>query len=91
MPQGAEFTKGFRHAGVDGVLEDALSRPSITRNSPWEYAQTEFYLARALWEANRDRDFAKELARNARDVFAAHVPVTETDLAKVEAWLAERR
>jgi tetratricopeptide (TPR) repeat protein len=56
--------------------------------SPLLLAESRFGLARALWEANRERPRALSLARSARAGYAdGH---HGDDLAKVDAWLAAR-
>jgi tetratricopeptide (TPR) repeat protein len=49
-----------------------------------------FALARALWESRADRARARALAAEARDYLAAAGASWKSDLAEIEAWIAER-
>jgi len=48
-------------------------------------AQIQFGLARALWDAKRDRARARELAHAARD------HLVDNDKRELEAWLAKHK
>jgi len=54
-------------------------------------AGTRFALARALWDANRDRARARALAREARQADADVGAAGQADLAEVDAWLTKHR
>jgi len=71
-------------------LETALSMREANPGNPKELAETRFALARALWEARRDRKRALGLAAQALEGFTAagQLAATERDLA--DAWLAKR-
>jgi hypothetical protein len=65
-----------------------LRQDDKKQNSPPLVAETQFGLARALWDANRDRPRALSLARSARAGYGdGH---HGDDLAKVNAWLVGR-
>jgi eukaryotic-like serine/threonine-protein kinase len=65
-----------------------LRQDDKKQNSPPLVAETQFGLARALWDAKRDRARALMLARSARAGYADGHHVE--DLARVDAWLAAR-
>jgi len=73
------------------LLERALAIRTKTKADATELAECEFGLAAALWDARRDRDRAKRLARSARDHYVAAGQSAAKQLAKVEAWLRARR
>ena len=52
--------------------------------------QLRFLLARALWDARADRPRARALAGRAAEEYAA-IAGSDAELAKIRAWLAERR
>jgi eukaryotic-like serine/threonine-protein kinase len=65
-----------------------LRQDDKKQNNPLLVAQTQFGLARALWDANRDRPRALSLARSAR---AGYGDGHHGDaLAKVNSWLVAR-
>jgi tetratricopeptide (TPR) repeat protein len=69
------------------VLERALAiRNQGSR--PVELAEVQLALGRTLWDRGR-RDRALELARAARNAFAAS-PASQKKLAETEAWLRAR-
>jgi tetratricopeptide (TPR) repeat protein len=76
-------------------LERALSIRTTREGGPAELACTRFALALALWTApaaqGRDRLRARTLAEQARDGYAAAGYARKSELAEVEAWLAEHR
>jgi serine/threonine-protein kinase len=71
-------------------LERALRIREANPGDPAELADTCFTLARALWEAARDRARAVALATRARDAYAKAGGLRMGELAAVEAWLAGR-
>jgi hypothetical protein len=70
-------------------LERALRLRTARATDPKELADTQLALASALWDADRDRVRARQLARAARDIFA-RFPHTSGRAAEVDAWLASR-
>ena len=66
-------------------LERALKIREDHENDPARRAETRFALARALWEAGRDRGRARMLAEGARDSYAK--AVVKPKLVEVESWL----
>ena len=68
-------------------LERAFKIRSGADIDPAEQAQTYFALARALWEANRERPRARQLAQEARADYARSTPAH--DLTAVDAWLRD--
>ncbi len=76
-----------RPAAAIPPLERALALRTATPGDPTERGETEFMLARALWDANRDRDRARALAGRARVVFAAAGDGRKRELAAIDAWL----
>jgi tetratricopeptide (TPR) repeat protein len=83
---------GMGHALLDlGRADDAIDpleqALAIRReSSPESRAETAFALARALWESGRDRARARQLAKEARDLFPES---KEIDRRKVEEKLTE--
>jgi eukaryotic-like serine/threonine-protein kinase len=79
-----------------GEVDDAIAtlraaRPFLEATGDRsELARQAFYLARALWDAGRDRREALALAADAKAGFAADGAVSADDLAKVDAWIGER-
>ena len=62
-----------------------------TAGSPsTDLATARFVLARALWDAAQDRERAHELALESREAYREAGEGRASDLARVEAWLAER-
>ena len=55
--------------------------PDLSKRS-----ETQFALARALWESNRDRPRARTLAEQAKAGYSK-APSTKAKLAEVEGWL----
>ncbi len=66
-------------------LERAFKIREEHENDPARRAETRFALARALWEAGRDRGRARLLAEEARDSYAK--AVAKPKLVEVESWL----
>jgi len=66
-------------------LERAFKIREDHETDPGRRAETRFALARALWEAGRDRPRARLLAEEARDGYAR--AVEKPRLAEVESWL----
>jgi eukaryotic-like serine/threonine-protein kinase len=66
-------------------LERAFKIREEHENDPARRAETRFALARALWEAGRDRGRARVLAEAARDSYAK--AVVKPKLVEVESWL----
>jgi len=58
---------------------------------PLDLARARFKLARASWADRVQRERARQLAEQAREVYAEHGEHTKGELAEVEAWLAEHR
>ena len=84
-----KLVQGDADAAV-GWFERALRlrQDDKKQNSPLLVAETQFGLARALWDANRDRQRALSLARSARAGYGdGH---HGDNLAKVNAWLVAR-
>jgi tetratricopeptide (TPR) repeat protein len=59
-------------------------RPAYPR---WS-AEARFLLARALWDARRDRTRAVLLARQAREIYGKIPPSARTELSRLDLWLA---
>jgi tetratricopeptide (TPR) repeat protein len=78
-----ELDKAIEH------LERALRIREQTGAGVWSMAETRFALAEALWDAGRNRKRAIELARKARDGYAAEGEKAAKDLSIVEGWLEE--
>jgi tetratricopeptide (TPR) repeat protein len=76
-----------RPADAIPPLERALALRVATPGDPVDRAETEFMLARALWDAGRDRDRALALAGRARAAYAAAGEGARADLAAIDAWL----
>lgn len=60
----------------------------LADGDPTNLATCRFWLARALWDANRDRRRARALAAEGRTAFAGAGETSRTDLERVDAWLA---
>jgi tetratricopeptide (TPR) repeat protein len=58
---------------------------------PEDVAEAQDWLARALWQAGKDRRRAVELAEAARAGYAAGGPRSRRRLVELEAWLGPRR
>jgi tetratricopeptide (TPR) repeat protein len=69
-------------------LERAYKIREAHEIDPSRRAETRFALARALWEANRDRVRARALAEQAKEGYAKSV--VKPKLAEVESWLRTR-
>jgi eukaryotic-like serine/threonine-protein kinase len=66
-------------------LERAFKIREAQETDPSRRAETRFALARALWEAGRDRGRARALAQDARESYAK--AEVKTKLAEVDTWL----
>ncbi len=66
-------------------LERAFKIREAQETDPSRRAETRFALARALWEAGRDRGRARVLAEEAREGYAK--AVVKAKLAEVDTWL----
>src|SRR5262249_18466539 len=73
-----------RPADAIAPLEEALAGEATAE----EHAGARFALARALWDARRDRGRARALATEAEAAYAG--PRLEAKRAAVRAWLASR-
>ena len=69
-------------------LERALRLREAGEQDPFLVAETRFALARALWDAERDRTRALILAKKARAAYE-RAP-DEKDAAEIGTWLATR-
>ena len=67
------------------ALERALKIRQSQESDPAKRSETQFALARALWESNRDRARARNLAEEAKAGYAK--PITKAKLAEVEGWI----
>jgi serine/threonine protein kinase len=66
-------------------LERAFKIREAQETDPSRRAETRFALARALWEAGRDRGRARVLADEAREGYAK--AVAKSKLSEVDSWL----
>jgi serine/threonine protein kinase len=69
-------------------LERAFKIREVHETDPAQRAETSFALARALWEANRDRARARGLAEQARQGFAKGD--VRAKVVEVEGWMHAR-
>jgi tetratricopeptide (TPR) repeat protein len=69
-------------------LERAIALRQKAAMEPGELAEARFSLARALWDAARDRARARALARQARDGYLEKAQYAEAE--QIAAWLASR-
>ncbi|HEY5921347.1 MAG TPA: serine/threonine-protein kinase [Kofleriaceae bacterium] len=69
--------------------ERAVAILGAHAGDPTHIAEARFALARALWDAARDRGKARKLAREARTAFAAAGAGGAAKLAEIDAWLAK--
>ncbi len=77
------------HASVALPLaRRALALRERGQIEPGRIADTEFVVARALWDSGEDREGARELARRARTALADAGGAWAPTLAQVDAWLA---
>jgi tetratricopeptide (TPR) repeat protein len=72
-------------------LQRALAIREHTQAEPLLVAETKLVLARALWDANRDRKRAVELATAARDAFEKGGDASKDELHDATAWLEHHR
>jgi tetratricopeptide (TPR) repeat protein len=73
-------------------LERAMSLREHSHGNPLNVGETQFTLARALWELGPDpkrRARARTLAGQARTAYAAAAPEANKDLATIDGWLKE--
>jgi tetratricopeptide (TPR) repeat protein/tRNA A-37 threonylcarbamoyl transferase component Bud32 len=77
-------------AGAVAHLERALAIRSANELDPNMIAETQFLLARALWDAKGDRKRARELAESARTTWAKDA-AWSSNVELVDEWLAKRR
>jgi hypothetical protein len=70
------------------LLERALSLIEEHRGTPALHAEARFQLARALWDAGKERDRAKTLSAEAEEGFVALG--LERDAARARAWRKSR-
>ncbi len=71
-------------------LERALALRTGEAIDPFDLGDTKLALARALWDSNRDRPRAVELARGARQAYIDAGPERSEAKDFVEAWLKQR-
>jgi len=69
-------------------LERAFAIRTSQEKEPSRRAETTFALARALWEANRDRGRARSLAERAKETYAAIA--AQAKVSEVDRWIASR-
>ena len=84
----AELALGHPGRAIE-PLERALAA-LVPSDAPSDRGATRFLLARALWEARRDRAQARSLAAAARDDYARSGTGFAAQLAEVDRWLAGR-
>jgi tetratricopeptide (TPR) repeat protein len=72
-------------------LEHALKLRTGAGAEPLLGAETRFALARALWNAKRDRKRAKGLAQDARTAYVAGGEHERKHVDEVDAWLAHAK
>jgi eukaryotic-like serine/threonine-protein kinase len=77
-------------ADAVSVAERAVGVLATAEVPPTRLAPVRFMLARALWDAQRDRSRAVALAEQARDAWRNAGSGAQEDLAEVEAWLQAR-
>lgn len=68
---------------------DAIFTKAFGSDHP-DVASARFFLARAMWDAGRDRSRSLELAIAVRDIYRTAGEPAAADLADVERWLAAR-
>ncbi|HJZ87055.1 MAG TPA: tetratricopeptide repeat protein [Polyangia bacterium] len=69
------------------VLERALAQREKLEGDPSDLPDLRFHLAKALWQAQKDRVRAHKLARAAVDEYARVAPQAKRERAEVESWL----
>ncbi len=72
------------------VLERALALRTTKGAEAYDLAETKFELARVLWNGDRDRPRATELAKEARAAWVKPGKDGQKGLLAVNAWLRER-
>jgi tetratricopeptide (TPR) repeat protein len=72
-------------------LEQALALRRGEPGDPAENADTQFALARALWQSGNDRARARELATGAQAEYEHAATKSKGELAEVGQWLATHR
>jgi tetratricopeptide (TPR) repeat protein len=70
-------------------LERAFKIREAKETEPGRRGETRFALARALWDSERDRPRAQNLAEGAREAYSQ--AGDKAKLADIDAWLAPRR
>jgi len=70
-------------------LERAWKIREAKETEPARRGETRFALARALWDSERDRRRAGDLAKGARDAYAQ--AGDKTKVSDVDGWLTQRR
>jgi tetratricopeptide (TPR) repeat protein/predicted Ser/Thr protein kinase len=73
------------------LLEESKKLGEAAELSATDMADTDFALARALRATGGDRDRAMALARNSREASVAAGPFKASQVAEIDAWLAEGR
>jgi tetratricopeptide (TPR) repeat protein/tRNA A-37 threonylcarbamoyl transferase component Bud32 len=82
----AHVERGHPEDGI-APLEEAINILAASPRDPLYLAQARFELARALWLSDRDRDRARALARDARQIYSEQ-PGGDRFRLEVEAWIA---
>jgi hypothetical protein len=72
------------------LLERAVTIYETKEADRGDKGTTRFALAQALWLTGGDRDRALDLARRAREDYAARGPLRAKELVRVEGWLGAR-
>ncbi len=86
----ARLNLGQPAAAIPSLEEAVTVLAKVEANRSFQ-AIAEFVLAEALWNAGRDRDRARELAREARDIFASAQDQDSRNKAdEVKRWLESR-
>ncbi|HEU0034800.1 MAG TPA: tetratricopeptide repeat protein [Kofleriaceae bacterium] len=81
-----------RPADAIAPLERALALYEEAKITPNFLANVQWPLARALWDAGRDRKRARDLAEAARKTSAASsMPIHQERAKTIERWLADHR
>jgi eukaryotic-like serine/threonine-protein kinase len=80
-----------RPADAIPLLERALTLTQSLQWRPSFQAHAKLTLARALWDAARDRGRAVALAREAESIYAGLGPRAAKDRDVAAAWLRTRR
>ena len=91
LPLGTLAIEEGKPRAAVAPLERALAIWVANQADATDIAESEFELARALWQSRRDRRRALTLAASARERYAAAGDPAREQLARVEAWLAQRQ